>query len=87
MGRMLGTFRCLYLFSDAGKWAFGSCFIMCIGMALGELASSAPTSGGVRVLAFRRWSQIGMMCLVAVLPDIHAVVASESQHFVLDRRM
>ncbi|KAI9568298.1 amino acid/polyamine transporter I [Boletus coccyginus] len=33
-------------------WAFGSCFIMCIGMALGELASSAPTSGGLYYLTY-----------------------------------
>ncbi|KAF9237249.1 amino acid/polyamine transporter I [Melanogaster broomeanus] len=33
-------------------WAFASCFILCIGMALGELASSAPTSGGLYYLTY-----------------------------------
>ena len=29
------------------KWAVATVFILIIGMALGELASAAPTSGGV----------------------------------------
>ncbi|KIJ63944.1 hypothetical protein HYDPIDRAFT_91196 [Hydnomerulius pinastri MD-312] len=33
-------------------WAFATCFILCIGMALGELASSAPTSGGLYYLTY-----------------------------------
>ncbi|KAF9220253.1 amino acid transporter [Gyrodon lividus] len=34
-------------------WAFATCFILCIGMSLGELASSAPTSGGLYYLTYR----------------------------------
>jgi len=33
-------------------WALGSCLILCVGMALGELASSAPTSGGLYYLTY-----------------------------------
>ncbi|KAH7884213.1 amino acid/polyamine transporter I [Phlebopus sp. FC_14] len=33
-------------------WAFATCFILCIGMALGEVASSAPTSGGLYYLTY-----------------------------------
>ncbi|KAF8841440.1 amino acid transporter [Paxillus ammoniavirescens] len=33
-------------------WAFATCFILCIGMSLGELASSAPTSGGLYYLTY-----------------------------------
>ena len=30
------------------KWAVASLFILCVGMSMAELASAAPTSGGVR---------------------------------------
>lgn len=33
-------------------WAFATCFILCIGMSLGELASSAPTSGELYYLTY-----------------------------------
>ena len=30
------------------KWVVASIFILCVGMSMAELASAAPTSGGVR---------------------------------------
>jgi amino acid transporter len=38
----------LMLTFTALKWAVASIFVLCIGMSMGELASAAPTSGGVR---------------------------------------
>ncbi|KAG9316243.1 amino acid permease-domain-containing protein [Chiua virens] len=34
-------------------WAFASLFILCIGIALAEVASSAPTSGGLYYLTYK----------------------------------
>ena len=33
------------------QWAVASLFILCIGMAMAELGSAAPTSGGVSPLS------------------------------------
>lgn len=39
---------CLMLIFTIRKWAVASFFILCVGMSMAELASAAPTSGGVR---------------------------------------
>lgn len=42
----------LLIFNTFRKWLVASLFILCVGMSMAELASAAPTSGGVSTSPF-----------------------------------
>jgi hypothetical protein len=50
------------------QWVVGSIFILFIGMSLGELASAAPTSGGVSITCMDA-SLLSNLRVVALLLD------------------
>lgn len=66
------------------KWFVASIFILFVGMSMGELASAAPTSGGVRLIPVCYQYSFADH-LPAILLDTFALFRSVSQHPCLDR--
>lgn len=78
------SFHYFFKLTVLSKWFVASIFILFVGMSMGELASAAPTSGGVRlVLVYCAYSFADR--LAAILLDTFALVCSVSQHPCLDR--
>lgn len=68
------------------QWVVGSAFIMCIGLSMAELASVAPTSGGVCLISSLLQRQY-LTTVSAILLDLFTCLPSISQFSLVDCRM
>jgi amino acid transporter len=53
------------------QWLFACAFIMCIGLAMAELASAAPTSGGVCPSSYHRYRHDLSQVSSCIIGPIH----------------
>ncbi len=65
------------------QWAIASFFILFIGLSLGELASAAPTSGGVSV-GLDCCVRVSDLGLAALLLDALSLVSQVAKFTCLD---
>jgi hypothetical protein len=71
--------------NDELQWVTGSVALMFIGMSLGELASAAPTSGGVRITCSSPTNVL--IVFSAILLDTFVGVSTMSKPACLGSRL